>query len=270
MDGPSDEYKQWSVSRESIEDRDIVTIQLEHPQSAITHRALEEMLELFEHLTNDESVGAVVHTGGPDAFCRGMDIAEFATMVTNTDPGSVERRRQIQELTRLFHDTIIGIRNAPQPVIAAVDGTAAGGGLSQVLACDLVYSSDEATFTHSYTDIGTTSDGGSTYFLPRLIGLQRAKELVFSPQPVSADEMAGLGLVNEVVSDGQTPTSVAHERAGEIITRPAFSISKSKQLLNRGIESPLETHLERERELMTEAVQREEFEKRIMQFVESS
>lgn len=261
----SDDLELWEVKRRGTDGGDILTIELEHPKSAIHYSGLHELLDVVEGLVNDDQASVLVFTGGPDAFCTGMDITEFSELVEDTDLNSTERKQQIDEFTRLFHASILALRDAPQPVIGAVDGAAAGGGFSLALAMDLVYATPESSFTHAYTDIAVTSDGGSTYFLPRLVGLQKAKELIFTGRSLSAEEMADLGLVNQVV-EGDLEASVS-QLAEELASRPSDTIASVKRLLNDGIEASLETQLEHERKKMKEAVQRAEFESRIQQFL---
>lgn len=261
-DLPTANFEEWSAAL----DAGVATVELDHEKSAITERGLVELRDTLEHLIDRDDVQVVVLAGGSEAFCVGMDVGEFATLVAETPDDEATRRRRIREFIRTFHESILAIRRAPQPVVAAVDGTAAGGGLSLVLAADYVVASTDAAFTHAYTDIGATADGGSTYFLPHLVGMQTAKELVFTPQPVSPERMAELGVVNDVVD--REFQAIVDERARELAQRPAEAIAHTKRLLNRGIESPLESHLEAEREAMAEIVTTEAFEQRVQAFAE--
>jgi 2-(1,2-epoxy-1,2-dihydrophenyl)acetyl-CoA isomerase len=257
----STNFEQWSTQGEQTEHGDIVTLSLEHPKSAVDRQGLEELLEIVEILGNS-GVEVLVFDGGPEAFCTGMDIATLGDLVDSTATNDPSRRQQIDEFTRLFHASIIALRKASQPVIGAIDGAAAGGGLSIALTMDLAYATPGSTYTHAYTDIAGTSDGGATYFLPRLVGLQRAKELVFSRQPIQAEEMANLGLVNEVVPADRL-AEVVREKALELAAQPSAAIADVKQLLQSGVEQSLEMQLEAERDSMKRAIQSEEFEQRI-------
>lgn len=261
-DLPTEEFTEWNASL----DDGVATVELTHEKGAINERGLIEFRDTLEHLVNRDDVGAIVLAGGPEAFCVGMDVEAFVDLVDQTATDSVERRHRICKFIRQFHASIIEIREARQPVIAAVDGVAAGGGFSLALASDLVFASPDAAFTHAYTDIGATADGGSTYFLPHLIGLQKAKELVFTAQPVSPSEMADLGVVNEVINEDFQAT--VKERARELADRPSEAISRTKSLLNEGPDSMMEAQLERERQEFTEIAQTEEFERRVRGFFE--
>lgn len=259
---PTDNFTEWSAT---LDDYGIATIELNHDNSAINDLGLVELRDILEALVNHADVEVILFSGGPAAFCLGLDIRTFAEMVEETETDSPERRKQTREFIRLFHASIVEIREARQPVIAAVDGMAAGGGFSLALASDLILASSNAAFTHAYTDLGVTADGGSTYTLPRLVGLQKAKEFVFTPQPVSASKMADLGIVNEVI-DGDFKATV-HERARELADRPSVAIAHTKRLLNEGVDSTMEAQLQRERRAFTEVIGTETFEQRVEDFL---
>jgi len=252
---------EWSVS---VDDHGVATLRLLDGKAAINEPAMAEFRALFERLPHDPDVDVILVAGGPSAFCVGLDIDTFVKVLDATEDDAAERQRRIRDLIHQFHGAILGMHGADCPVVAAVDGVAAGGGLSIALASDLVFASPEAAFTHAYTDIGATADGGSTYFLPRLVGLQKAKELVFAPQPLSAREMADLGVVNNVLK-GEFEAA-ARGRARELADRPAEAVARSKRLLNRSLDSTLERQLEREREDMAEIVLTEEFQARVREF----
>ena len=121
-------------------------------------------------------VRAVLITGSGDAFCAGADVREFAGKLGSGGPEGVSNH--LRDLAGRFHqDVILEIRRLPKPVVAAVNGVAAGGGFSVMVACDLRVAANSARFLMAYANIGATADGGSTYFLPRLIGSGRAMEL---------------------------------------------------------------------------------------------
>jgi len=260
----TDNFTEWSAT---LDEYGVATIELTHEKSALNDVGLVELRDILETLVNRTDVEVIVISGGTAAFCLGLDIRTFAEIVEETGTDSSERRRQIREYIRLFHASIVEIREARQPVIAAVDGMAAGGGFSLALASDLILASLNAAFTHAYTDLGVTSDGGSTYTLPRLVGLQKAKELVFASQPVAAPEMADLGVVNEVIDEDFEAT--VDERARELADRPSEAIAHTKRLLNEGVESTMETQLQRERRAFTEVTGTDTFERRVEEFLNS-
>lgn len=263
VDLPTEEFTEWNAS---LDVHGVATLELIHEKSAIDAQGLVELRDTLEALVNRDEVGTILLTGGPDAFCVGLDIETFDEVIGETGTDSPDRRRRIREFVRQFHASIVEMREARQPVVAAVDGVAAGGGFSLALASDIVLASTDAAFTHAYTDLGATADGGSTYFLPRLVGLQKAKEIVFTPQPVSASEMADLGVVNKVI-DGDFEATV-EERARELADRPSVAIAHTKRLLNESLDTTMEAQLQRERRAFAEIGATETFERCVEAFLD--
>lgn len=257
-----DSYDEWSVS---VDDYGVATLRLLHEKAALNRQGMSEFQDIFSRLPHKEAVEAILITGGERVFCVGLEIQTFVDILdeSSTEEGELERR--IGQLIQNFHGAILDMTSADCPVVAAVDGTAAGGGFSIALASDHVVATPEAKFTHAYTNIGATADGGSTYFLPRVVGLQKAKELVFAPQPISAEDMADLGIVNEVLDEPFEEG--ARERARELADRPTEAIARSKQLLNQSLDSTLEQQLERERADMTNIVKTDDFGARVREFI---
>ncbi|MEE2663335.1 MAG: enoyl-CoA hydratase-related protein, partial [Myxococcota bacterium] len=140
----------------------------------------------------DESVRAVVVTGNGRAFCAGGDLGAFAD---TSDP-----RALLKSITVELHAAQVAFATLDAPVLAAVNGTAAGAGMSLACSCDLVLAADSAKFTMAYTGAGLAADGGSTFYLPRLIGLRRTQELIFTNRVLAADEALEWQLVNRVVA----------------------------------------------------------------------
>lgn len=263
VDVPTTEFTEWDAS---VDDHGVATVELTHDKSAINDRGLVEFRDTLEWVVNQDEVAVIVLAGGPDAFCVGMDVESFAELVADTPTDSAERRRRLRAFIRQFHASIVEIREAHQPVVAAVDGMAAGGGFSLALASDLVYASPDASFTHAYTDLGATADGGSTYFLPRLVGLQKAKELVFTPHPASPSALEELGLVNEVIDESFEES--VRERARTLADRPADAIAHTKRLLNESFDSTMAAQLQSERRAFADIAGTETFERRVEAFVE--
>ena len=162
--------------------------------NAITLEVARELLEVAGRCDADPEVRAVVLTGRGKMFCAGGDLKAFAAQ---GDKISLYMR----EVTQAFHAAIARFNRMDPPVVAAVNGTAAGGGLSLALAADLVIAAESARFTMAYTKIGLVPDGASTYFLARLVGLRRAKEMVLLNPVLSAAQALEWGLINQVVAD---------------------------------------------------------------------
>jgi 2-(1,2-epoxy-1,2-dihydrophenyl)acetyl-CoA isomerase len=161
----------------------------------------------------------------------------------------VAERDRIQahtrEMTVNFHGAIVILNRLPVPVVAAVNGTAAGGGFSMVLMCDLAIAARSAKFNFAYTRSGLTPDGGATYFLPRLIGPQRAFDLLATNPTLSADEALALGLVGRVVDDDAFAAEV-DALVGQLAAMPGDTLGRLKVLLRAGLDNSLAAQLDLE------------------------
>ncbi|MFH1137117.1 MAG: enoyl-CoA hydratase-related protein [Pseudomonadota bacterium] len=190
-------------------------------------------------LAGDDGVRAVVLAGQGQAFCAGGDLKWVAGGAKG--PGAA-----FHELAARFHQAILEIRRMPKPVIAALNGAAAGGGFSLALACDFRVMAESAVLRQAYTSNGLCPDGGGTFFLPRLAGLARALEIVAFDRPIPAAKALEWGLCTKVVPDANLldeAVGLARELAG----RSRHALAWAKQLLTDSFDTSLETHLERER-----------------------
>jgi 2-(1,2-epoxy-1,2-dihydrophenyl)acetyl-CoA isomerase len=179
------------------------------------------LLAAAEHCDRDPAVRAVIITGSGSMFCAGGDVRGFASK-------GDQLPAFLTELTDALHAGVSRLARMRQPVVAAVNGAAAGAGMSIACAADLIVAAESARFTVAYTAVGLTPDGSSTYFLPRLIGMQRAKELMLTNRRLSAAEALEWGLVNQVVADAElvdTATRLAR-RLAEGPTRAYGSVKK--------------------------------------------
>ena len=170
-----------------------ITLNRPAQMNAFTDEMRDDLLQELERLSNDAEVRCIVIGGAGKAFCAGGDIASMAGLQERDDTTVLERRMmtggQVVEL----------LRRMPQPVIAAVDGPAAGGGMNLALACDLRIGSDRALFAESFVKIGLAPDWGGFSFLTSLVGTAKAMELMLTGDRVPADEALRLGLLNKVV-----------------------------------------------------------------------
>lgn len=170
----------------------------------------EAMLAAFDGLSRDRTVRAVVFAGAGRSFMAGGDLTVFQANPAAA-PASAAR------LIDLMHATLLTMRGMPQPVIAALQGPVAGGGLGLALACDMAVASEEATFLSAFTKIGTSPDSGTTWSVTRLLGHRRAMEVLLLNEPMDAKTALALGLVNRVVPAGGAETealALAHRIAG--------------------------------------------------------
>src|SRR4051794_28866181 len=222
-------------------DNHVAWITLNRPDAlnALNLDAVRELYDVANRLTDDDGVRAAVLTGAGDrAFCAGGDVVDFSARGEHV--GGL-----IRELTGYFHLAIARLAWMRAPIIAAVNGIAAGGGFSLAMACDLVVASDTARFTSVYTQIGFTPDGSSTYFLPRLIGRRRAMELYLTNRVLSAHEALEWGLVNRVVAASELLAEV-RTLAARLADGPAEAHAGVKKLMLLADTSGLESQMEQE------------------------
>ncbi|MEE4380360.1 MAG: enoyl-CoA hydratase-related protein [Pseudomonadales bacterium] len=224
-----------------VERRDAVAIlTLERPEAAngIDLAMGRALMRTAIALDEDRSVRAVVLTGSGRFFCAGGDLKAFAAF------GDALPER-LKELTTYLHAAIARFARMAPPVIAAVNGPAAGAGMSLALACDLVIAEDSAAFTLAYTGAGLSPDGSSTWFLPRLIGDQRTRELMLTNRTLSARDAQAWGLITRVVpDDGALPAAL--ELAGELARGPTRAFGAVKALLAESSTNGLESQLDLE------------------------
>ena len=190
-------------------------------------------------LAADPEVRAIVICGEGKAFCAGGDLKYFLA-------SPVGPARTIHEVAAYFHQAILEIRRMAKPVIAAINGVAAGGGFSLALACDFRVMGESAMLKQAYTSAGLSLDGGGSFTLPRMVGLARALEIVAFDRPISAQQAFEWGLATKIAPDAQVleeAMSMAHELAGISLN----SFGWAKRLLTDSFNSAFEAHLERER-----------------------
>jgi enoyl-CoA hydratase/carnithine racemase len=201
-------------------------------------RALTKSLRLA---AEDAGVGAIVLRGEGEHFCAGGNLKSLADLrASQPKQAVVERIAAVNELAR-------ALRGTPKPVIAAVEGHAAGAGFSIALGCDLLVAAEDAVFTLSYVRIGVNPDGGGSWFIARALPPQLASELALTAEPVGAARLAQAGVVNRVAPKGKA-RDTALEWAARIAEGATGAIGRTKRLLDEAAQAPLSQHLERERE----------------------
>jgi enoyl-CoA hydratase/carnithine racemase len=218
----------------TIEDKvAIVTLNRPEVRNAINDVLRTEFIATLERVAADEAVRAVVLTGKGKAFCSGGDISGMKERL-KAPAGEVAFngwRRQGQT-----HKSVALLHGLPKPVIAAVNGAAAGLGCDMALACDFIMASEQAVFTMSFVKRGLVSDGGGMYFLPRRVGLTRAKELIFTGRNVDAKEALAIGLADRLVP-AETLVADAAAWARELGGGSRAAVAFSKAILDRTFES---------------------------------
>jgi 2-(1,2-epoxy-1,2-dihydrophenyl)acetyl-CoA isomerase len=243
---------------ESSRDGGVLTITLNRPDvlNAFTAAMHDRLAAALDEARADD-VRAVVITGAGRGFCVGQDLTEFREA-----PGDIGDR-----LRSNYHPNVLAIRALEKPVIAAVNGPAAGAGLSFACACDLRIASDQASFVPAFIGIGLVPDSGGSYFVRRLLGTARAFEWMTSNRKLSAAEAHAWGLVNEVVEGDRLAARVA-EVAGLYATQPTRGIAMTKRLFDHAESATLEEQLEKEAELQSAATQTADFREGVAAFLE--
>lgn len=222
-------FLQWQV------DDGIATLTLNRPdkRNAMSDDMRSEFIVALEHVAATRAIRALVLTGAGEAFCAGGDIAGMKRRM-QAPPGEVafngwSRQQRVHHTQMLLH-------HCPKPVIAAVNGAASGLGADTAMACDFVIASEAAQFAWSYIHRGIVADGGGMYFLPRRVGLSRAKELIFSGRTVSANEALQLGIADRLAAPDQL-LAQAQAWARELSHGSPAALALSKSILNRSFES---------------------------------
>ncbi len=222
----------------------IATIIFNRPEkmNAVTPQMIEEILKVIAELSGDEGIKVVILTGAGRGFCAGSDLEH--PVFTMQDPELI--KRAVEDFGRLS----LGLRSMPKPVIASVNGPAVGAGCNFALACDIIIASEGARFGQAFVNIGLHPDSGGSYFLPRLVGIAKACELIFTGKIIDAREAEKIGLVNQVV-----PASLLEAKTRELALQlaqgPTLALGLAKTSLYQGLEMNLYQVLEMEAKAQT-------------------
>ena len=223
----------------------IATVTLDRPDAlnALTVGLKEALIAAFTGFASDRAVRAVVLTGAGRAFCAGQDLRE--RLEPDAAPLEVEIRERYNPLVR-------SIRGLPKPVVAAVNGVAAGAGAALAFACDIRIAADTASFALAFGRVGLIPDSGATWTLQHLVGGSKAAELALLNEPLSAADAERFGLVSRVVPAGDLPAE-AHALAARLAALSPGALARTKQALAAAAESTFEEALELEARLQGEA-----------------
>ncbi len=241
-------------------ENNIATLTLNRPEvfnSFNREMALLLQKELDEAEKNPE-VRAIIITGSGKAFCAGQDLKEVTSPELN--PGF---KKILEEH---YNPIIQRIRNIEKPVVGAINGVAAGAGANIALACDVVIASENASFIQAFSKIGLVPDSAGTFFLPRLIGFQKASALMMLGDKVSATEAEKLGMVYKVVSE-KTFSEEVNNIASILSNMPTKALGLTKRLLNNSMQNSLEEQLNLESKLQIESAQSEDYAEGVDAFV---
>lgn len=247
-----------------VDDGSIRTLTLNRPDSlnAFNSELLSALGKAMREAEKDKSVRCVVITGAGRAFASGQDLAEVSDRYKSDKP--IELGRHLRDL---YNPMISKLRTLEKPVIAAVNGVAAGAGMSLALACDLRIAAESASFIQSFINVGVVPDSGSTFMLPRLVGLSRAMELAMTGRKVKAAEALQLGLINQIAADADlsAETKKLAHRLAELPTR---AIGLTKRAMNAAWTNALDAQLDYEAQLQTTAGQTRDHREGVTAFLE--
>ena len=243
---------------ETARDGSVLTVTLNRPDKlnafdAATHEAFAAALKAAA----DAEVRAVVLTGAGRGFCVGQDLAELRD--GDRDVAALLRSR--------WNRHALGLRSLEKPVLAAVNGAAAGAGLSLACACDIRLAASAAVFVPAFVNVGLVPDTGGSWLVPRLLGHARGFEWMTSGRRLDAEEALAWGLVSEVV-EGEGVVQRAQERASELAALPTKAIAMTKRLFERAASSRLDDQLELEAQLQLAATRTEDFAEGVAAFLE--
>ena len=214
----------------------VATLTIDRPEvrNAVTGAGWDALHDLFDEVARDDTVRVLVVTGAGDDFCSGADMG-----------GDSESAAHPLDAMRAVGRSCQTLHTLPKPTVARVDGVAAGAGLNMALACDFVLASDRSRFSEIFARRGLNIDFGGSFILPRIVGMQRAKELVLLADVIDAPRALEMGLVNRVVPRDELDGVVAEFR-DKLLAGPPLALAASKKLLNQSFTSTLEEALDAE------------------------
>jgi len=220
----------------------ILTLNRPERLNAVDMDMLDDLQELFSYLQKNTETRVLIMTGAGRAFCAGADLKQSGINSANANPADLLINRQ-----KKYTDRILEMRRIPQPIIAAINGLATGGGMCLALASDVSIASENAYFIPSFINIGLSGgELGSSYFLSRAVGMPRAMEILMTGRTVDAEEAERIGLVSRKVSSANLMT-VAMETARQMIAKSPIGLRFTKEVMNQSIDAnSLDTVIEME------------------------
>jgi len=217
-----------------------------------------QLQEVLDNCKEDKAVRAILITATGKAFCAGQDLGEA------TDPNGPELTKIVQEH---YNPIIKKIRNIEKPVVAAVNGVAAGAGASIALCCDIVVATESASFIQAFSKIGLIPDSAGTFFLPRLVGMQRAAALMMTAEPISANDAVDMGMIYKSFAD-KTFETESWKLVSKLAKMPTKGLGLTKKLLNASYTNNLNQQLAMEDECQTIAGNSADFKEGVQAFLE--
>ncbi|HEY91930.1 MAG TPA: enoyl-CoA hydratase [Dehalococcoidia bacterium] len=233
-----------TITLEVRENIGYLTLNRPDAANSMSKQMTRELMDAATELGQSPELRAVLISGAGRMFCSGGDIKEFNSL-------GEELPRHVQEVTTYLHAAVSRLVRLEVPVVAAVHGSAAGAGLPLACGADIVLAAESTRFTMAYTRIGLSPDGGSTFFLPRLVGLKRSLELALLNRVLSAQEALDWGIVTRVVPDADL-FDEAQKTVSQLAAGPTAAFASAKRLMYAGWTASLETQLEQESRSITE------------------
>ena len=212
----------------------------------------------LDYCAQNDEIRTIIITGSGKVFCAGQDLSEA------TDPNGPELESIVRDH---YNPIILKIRSLEKPVIAAVNGVAAGAGANIALACDLTIAQENASFIQAFSKIGLIPDSGGTYFLPRIIGVQKALALMFTGDKISAKEAEELNMIYKCISEEEFEDFIL-KIAEKMALMPTRAFGLTKKAVNQSLDNTLEEQLNLEEKLQTEAGKTEDFQEGVQAFLE--
>jgi 2-(1,2-epoxy-1,2-dihydrophenyl)acetyl-CoA isomerase len=244
----------------SEQKNNVLIIKLNRPDkfNSFNREMAFELHNALDNAENNENIRAIVLTGTGKAFCAGQDLAEAI------DPNGPGIAKIVDEH---YNPIILRLRSIEKPIIAAVNGVAAGAGANIALACDIVTATFSASFIQAFSKIGLIPDSGGTFFLPRLIGFQKASALMMLGDKVAATDAQQMGMIYKVFSD-ETFMDDVLKLAETLSNMPTKAIGFTKRLLNQSLNNDLNAQLRQEGNLQVEAANTSDYKEGVNAFLE--
>ncbi|MEO0042168.1 MAG: hypothetical protein RL329_1616 [Bacteroidota bacterium] len=238
----------------------IATLTFNRPKSfnAFNVSLCQAMQKALDDCAQDADIRCIILTGAGKAFCAGQDLSE----VTGSNPPTFQ-----QVVGDGYNPILLKIRNLEKPIIAAVNGVAAGAGANIALACDLVIATESASFIQAFSKIGLIPDSGGTYILPRLIGWQKAAALMMTGEKVSAQAAEKMGMIYKWVPDAAFAATV-EQQAAHLAQMPTKALGLIKRALNQSFTNDFKTQLSLETQLQGEAASTADYKEGVNAFVQ--
>lgn len=229
--------------------------------NSFTEQMALDLQTALKEIEQNEQIRAIILTGNGRAFCAGQDLPEALQKAENDE-------YQLGDTVRRCYNPIINLlRNVMKPVIAAVNGTAAGAGANLAFACDLILAVEDATFIQSFSKIGLIPDSGGTYLLPRMLGYHRALEYMMLAEPLSAEQAKRWGIVKETTTADELIPK-AEQLAGKLAQMPTKSLGYIKQAMKHSYTNSLEEQLELEAKLQSKAGNSDDYQEGVQAFLQ--